>query len=227
MGFNERLMHTGNRKSVFDNDFGLPKPFFNITPFVKIMNIGIGRRFQSPGQTGIVVNVGVENRGIVFQSLNRIQNCRELFVFHLNKVQGLLGCLAVFRRHRRHPLASESDSILSENREVSVAAPVKNPAHVTARDDGPHPWSRLCPGGVDADNPGVGVRAAQDLGPERPGKHRVNGILFFTGHFRNLSPRNGMSNDAIRQFAPPPDPVTVDPIASTRKIQWISRSHPW
>ncbi len=110
--------------------------------------------------------------GLVFvHRRERVQNRRQDLVFDVDQAERLDGGLLVHRGHGRN-LVADLEHFFDGEYGLVVAGrgdAVKGRRHVLRRNDGLDARQPLRLGGVDAEDPGVGVGAAQDLADEHAG----------------------------------------------------------
>ena len=107
----------------------------------------------------------------------RIEVDRQLLVGDVDEIEGGDGGFLVDRRHRGHAVAHIADLVHAEW--ILVGRPGDDAVgggHVPAGHHGVHTRKRLGAGGVDRDDPGVGMGAAQDLAVQHAGKLDVVGV---------------------------------------------------
>ena len=118
----------------------------------------------------IPIREELRSRG--FHRLFRIEDKREHLILHRDQLQCLVRCLRVHRGHCRHCLPSKSnpivDDVLTINRHLR---------RVLVRDHCLHASQRLGLAGVDADNPGVRMRASQHPGHQHPGQFDISSVF--------------------------------------------------
>ena len=124
----------------------------------------------------------VDERAIGGDRLVRIEVGGQLLVLDVDQREGRVGGVLVDRRDRGHPVAHVAD--LVDAQRILVRRPGDDAVgggHVPARHHSVHAFERLGPGGIDGDDAGVGVRAAQDLAVQHSGEADVVGVAGATG----------------------------------------------
>ena len=123
------------------------------------------------------LGVGMQERRRFFARGLRVDHRRERLVVDGNQLGRVLGQIAALGHHQRHRLAHIAHVLDRERPLVDLGLErdqerVAELAHVLAGDH--RPDAVLCQrlSRVDADNLGVRVRRANDVGVQRPGRHR-------------------------------------------------------
>ena len=107
------------------------------------------------------------NNGSAFlQGCNRIKDSRQFLIINLNELKRFLDLFKCIRRHRRHALTHEPNTVLGQHADVTIAPAVKYSARVGPREHGAHTGRLLCTGTIDPRNARVRIRTAEGLRPE-------------------------------------------------------------
>src|SRR6476661_2435086 len=118
------------------------------------------------------------NNGSAFlQGCNRIEDSRQLLIINLNELKRLLGLFKCIRRHRRHALTHESDAVLSQHADVTIAPPIEYSAGVGPREHDAHTGRFLRTESIDPRNARVRIRTAERLPPESSRQQHIGSVM--------------------------------------------------
>ena len=139
------------------------------------------------GELALERDIGVATRGVQDgiacrgQRLFGIDDRGQRFVFDLDQIAGVLGDVAILRRHRRHRLADVAHSVMGDHRlEHRRARPggerVADFRGIGAGHHAKDAGERLSLAHVDGDDPGMGMGAPQHRRVRHLGQIHVVGI---------------------------------------------------
>ncbi len=119
----------------------------------------------------------VQQRRVLAAGLHRIDHRLSRRVFDVHQFGGVLGDVAALGHHQRHRLAgkahaSDRERPLMDRRLQRHQERIGYFADILAGDDGPDAVLLQRRRGVDADDIGVRMRRADDVGLQRAGRHR-------------------------------------------------------
>ena len=123
----------------------------------------------------------MEDRRVLVERVGYVEDGREVFVLHLDEVDGALGDVLIVGRDGRHPLAKVADDRVREDGHVFDATAVEVSPDVGARDHREHAGQALGLAGVDADDAGVRTVAVQHLPPHGSRQRVVGSVASPTG----------------------------------------------
>ena len=195
MGLQIALVMRVSGEDMLEDPVGLSEPLLDIAAGLEHGRIGIGgvrHRLQMVMVTG---NAGVDFGGAGPHRFQRVEDGGQFFVVHLNEVQGLLCSGSRLSRHPSHPLSDEADAVSGQDRHVPHPTAEQDIGKLLAAYYSMDPWHSPGPGGIDAEDASVRVRATQDLAPEYPGQLNVGGEDSFPGDLIDaVDLRDSLSN---------------------------------
>ena len=122
----------------------------------------------------------------------RVDGDREHLVLDLDQVQRFLGDRQLVRRHGGHRLPGEDRPVDGEHGVRAGRRLLLELGDVGRRQDRPHAGQGLRPAGVDPEDPGVRVRAPQELGMQEPPRLQIRHVLDLPRDLlRPVGPGNG------------------------------------
>jgi hypothetical protein len=149
-------------------------------------------------EADIGVEVGMQDRRVGLERLERLEHRRQFFILDLDQVERALGDVLVVSGDGRHALAKEADPIVGQYRNVLHRPAPQSTPDISAGDDGMDPWDllRLCR--VDADDAGVSVRTMERLAPEGAGQGHVCRVTGVARHLlRAVHPARWLADDVV------------------------------
>ena len=124
----------------------------------------------------------MEDRRIGLHRFEGVVHRRQVFVLHVDQQQRLFGYVQGFSGHGGHLLADEDHPVPGKHREVPQPAAHPAVRDILPRYDGVDTGQRPGLGCVDADYPGVGEGASEDLAPKHPRQQHIRCVASFAGN---------------------------------------------
>ena len=186
VGFEKCLMNTGNRERILNDHIGLRESFGDVPAGENIVNKGIRGPCQRLGESRVAVHVRMNNRGAFLQSRNGIKDRRELLVIDLKELKRLFSLLQSIRSHRRDAFTDETNAILRQHGNVTVAPSVENAAHVGSREDRADAGSFFGARCIDPGDTRMRIWTPQGLGPQSPRQQNIGGVARVTRDFSSI-----------------------------------------
>ena len=153
---------------MLQDEVGLSKAFldvafFPLEPSQTVMQIGGENLFRRAIVIGNVVMKLWRSRRHRFE---RIENRRQQLVVDFDQTNRLFGGIDRLRRHRRHPIADETDLVPAQNRHIANLFADKKTFDISAGDDRAYARNFFGPRNIHAPNARMRMRAAQNLRPQ-------------------------------------------------------------
>ena len=181
MRLESRMAQRMSGELVFDNQIRRRKPSLHVAALERPESVDVRVGNNLVRSAVVDVHVGVDQRRVVLESLQGIEDRRQLFVFDPHEVHSLLGLCLGPRRDRDDRLADVANTVDGEERlvldrrseEVGVFLPGDDRLDAGG----------ACSGfGVDGDDPGMRVLAAKDRSVEHARQLNVDPVDGGAGH---------------------------------------------
>ena len=141
-----------------------------------VADIGSRDRSEELPVARVLAEVGMQEGRAGRHGLGGVEQRRKLFVLDLDQIQGFQGGVFVDGGHAGHRLAHVTNAVHGVNGLIGQHHPPIRVGVVRSRNDRPDSRQTLRPLRIDAQNPGMGQGASQDLRVEHPGPDHVRPV---------------------------------------------------
>ena len=199
MGLDVTLVHHGRRERTLDDQIGSRERGFHVALGDDLLLDEVGGRLGGLGEP-LGEQVVVQDRGARRHGREGVRHRIEHLVVHHHDRGGRFGGLVGRRRDRGHRMAMVEHLVACKQVVVEALAP---PAHLRAvgevggSDYGKNAGHRFRGAGVDALDPRVRVRTADDFAEEHAGQGVVGAEVGTTGHLLQPVRSDGACADVL------------------------------